>query len=53
MLYIFTGAILLIVSVVLDIIESTRSANKVIKYFFRLTPPFCFGEAVANLVVRK
>eukprot|EP01006_Ploeotia_vitrea_P052557 TRINITY_DN67703_c4_g1_i7.p1 TRINITY_DN67703_c4_g1~~TRINITY_DN67703_c4_g1_i7.p1 ORF type:complete len:613 (-),score=314.03 TRINITY_DN67703_c4_g1_i7:62-1711(-) len=52
MVYIMTGAILLIVSVILDIIESTRDANRVLKYFYRLIPSYCFGEALVNEIVR-
>lgn len=53
MVYILSGAILLIVSVVLDIIPSTRDANKTIKFFFRLIPNFCLGNGIAELQVRK
>jgi len=53
LVYIFSGAILLIVSIVLDIVPSTQSTNKVLKFFYRLLPNFCFGEAVAGMIVRE
>ena len=53
LVYIMAGAILLVVSIILDIIESTQDANKVLKYFYRLLPSFCFGEAFAALIVRE
>jgi ABC-type multidrug transport system ATPase subunit len=51
--YIFTGAILLIVSVVLFIIESTRDVNNHLRYVYRLLPNYCFGELLSNVIIRS
>lgn len=51
--YILTGAILVIVSVVLDIIPSTRDVNKSLKFIYRFLPNYCFGESLTNLIVRE
>jgi len=47
------SVILLIVEVVMDIIPSTHDLNYVLRFFYRLLPPFCFGEALAGTVMRK
>jgi ATP-binding cassette subfamily A (ABC1) protein 3 len=52
-LYILIGAFLLIASIILDIISSTKSVNKGLKWIYRLFPSFCFGESIASLVVRS
>ncbi len=50
----FVGSvILLIVSIVMDIIQSTQEINKVLKYIYRLFPPFCMGDAMVRLSARK
>jgi hypothetical protein len=38
---------------VMRFIESTKSANKVLLFFYRLLPSFCFGESISNLIIRK
>jgi len=53
LVYIMAGGILQVVSIVLDLISATRDANTVLKYFYRLMPSFCFGEAFASLIVRE
>jgi ATP-binding cassette subfamily A (ABC1) protein 3 len=51
--YIFVGALLLIVTIVMGIIPSTQSAAYNIKFFFRLAPSYCFGECIANILTRS
>ncbi|GAB5359398.1 hypothetical protein AAMO2058_000540400 [Amorphochlora amoebiformis] len=52
MLYIFTGCILLIASIIMDIIPTTKSANDKLKYVYRFVPSYSFGECVINLMTR-
>ncbi len=50
----FVGSVaLLIVSIVMDILSSTKELNKSLKYIYRLFPPFCMGDAVARLAIRN
>jgi ATP-binding cassette subfamily A (ABC1) protein 3 len=51
--YIFTGALLLIATIVLGIISSTRAAVFHIRFVCRLIPSYCFGEVIANIIVRE
>ena len=43
------GLGLMITSFVLDVIESTRETNKILKQFFRLLPGFCLGNGLTAL----
>jgi len=52
MVYIFTGCILLIASIIMDIIPSTKDVNDDLKFVYRLVPSFAFGESVINLMTR-
>lgn len=54
MLFIFfiTGVILLVAGILLDFFESTRDVNTSLKYIYKLFPSYCFGEAIAALIVR-
>ena len=52
MVYIFSGAILLIASIVMDIIPSTKGINRKMKYFYRIVPSYAFGECLINLMTR-
>jgi len=53
-IYLFTGGILEIVSIVLAIIPSTKDLMKnVLVYLFRLLPNFCLADALSNLIIRK
>lgn len=51
--YIFAGALLLIATIVLSIIESTKDIAYHIKFVCRLIPSYCFGECIANIIVRE
>ena len=50
--YIFVGALVLIATIVLSIISSTKAAAWHIKFVCRLVPSYCFGECIANIIVR-
>ena len=43
---------LVLLSLILDIIPSTRSLNATLKFFYRLLPPFCLGEIISGLSSR-
>ena len=51
--YIFAGALLLIATIVLSIIESTKDIAYHIKFVCRLIPSYCFGECIANIIIRE
>ena len=46
MAYIFVGALLLIASSFLNIVDSTKDINAKLLFIYRIFPSFCFGEAV-------
>ncbi|EQC39389.1 hypothetical protein SDRG_03591 [Saprolegnia diclina VS20] len=43
------GTVLITVSTVLDIVESTKTANKTLKFFWRLSPLYCIGGGLNAL----
>ncbi|OQR83993.1 ATP-binding Cassette (ABC) Superfamily, partial [Thraustotheca clavata] len=45
------GTVLMTVSVVLDTIESSKDANKVLKFFWRISPLFCVGNSLNELSI--
>eukprot|EP01062_Namystynia_karyoxenos_P054875 TRINITY_DN4545_c1_g2_i1.p1 TRINITY_DN4545_c1_g2~~TRINITY_DN4545_c1_g2_i1.p1 ORF type:complete len:2056 (+),score=688.77 TRINITY_DN4545_c1_g2_i1:111-6278(+) len=48
-----TGFILVIGSNILDLIDSTKDANKTLKYFYRLVPSYCLGDGIIALGMRQ
>lgn len=43
------GVVLMVVSFILDVIsDSSKSANKVLKFFWRLSPLYCLGSGLLN-----
>ncbi|ETO60198.1 hypothetical protein F444_21574 [Phytophthora nicotianae P1976] len=47
------GVVLMIVSYILDVIESTESVNSVLKYLWRLSPLFDLGNGLLSLVLNE
>ncbi|OWZ19521.1 ABC transporter [Phytophthora megakarya] len=47
------GVVLTIVSYILDVIESTKSVNSVLKYFWRFSPLFDLGNGLLSLVLNE
>nr|CCA22574.1 PREDICTED: similar to Stromal antigen 1 putative [Albugo laibachii Nc14] len=47
------GLGLLIVSFVLDIFESSRGVNEILKFLYRLSPLYCLGAGLLNLSVHE
>ncbi|KAK6124844.1 hypothetical protein DH2020_041412 [Rehmannia glutinosa] len=53
LIHFFTGLILMAISFIMGIIESTRQANSLLKNFFRLSPGFCFADGLASLALLR
>ncbi|XP_050230528.1 ABC transporter A family member 1 isoform X2 [Mercurialis annua] len=49
----FTGLILMVISFIMGLIETTASANNVLKNFFRVSPGFCFADGLASLALLR
>ncbi|KAG7379409.1 ATP-binding cassette sub- A member 12 [Phytophthora pseudosyringae] len=47
------GVVLMIVSYILDVIESTKSVNSVLKFIWRLSPLFDLGNGLLSLVLNE
>uniref|UniRef100_K3W614 ABC transporter domain-containing protein n=1 Tax=Globisporangium ultimum (strain ATCC 200006 / CBS 805.95 / DAOM BR144) TaxID=431595 RepID=K3W614_GLOUD len=47
------GVILMVVSFILDVIGSSQAANKVLKFFWRLSPLFNLGSGLLNLSLQE
>ncbi|EEY56081.1 ATP-binding Cassette (ABC) Superfamily [Phytophthora infestans T30-4] len=47
------GVVLMIVSYILDVIESTKSVNSVLKFVWRLSPLFDLGNGLLSLVLNE
>ncbi|KAG1703615.1 hypothetical protein DVH05_007559 [Phytophthora capsici] len=47
------GVVLMIVSYILDVIESTKSVNTVLKFIWRLSPLFDLGNGLLSLVLNE
>ncbi|KAE8985099.1 ATP-binding cassette sub-family A member 2 [Phytophthora rubi] len=47
------GVVLMIVSYILDVIESTESVNAVLKFIWRLSPLFDLGNGLLSLVLNE
>lgn len=51
--YLFTGGILMIVTIILSILPSTKDlAQNVLIYLFRILPNFCLADSLTNLITR-
>jgi hypothetical protein len=50
--YFLTGLLLMIVSFALQVLPSTQSIAKDLKYLFRLFPTFCLGDTLLQLAAR-
>jgi ATP-binding cassette subfamily A (ABC1) protein 3 len=51
LLYIFTGGVLNVISLILDSIPKLRATNDALKFVYRLLPNFAFSETVGNLIL--
>ena len=48
-----TGFVLVMLTTILDLIDSTKDASKVMKYIFRVVPSYCLGEGIIALSSRS
>ncbi|KAH9648600.1 ABC transporter A family member 1 [Citrus sinensis] len=53
LVHFFTGLILMVISFIMGLLETTRSANSLLKNFFRLSPGFCFADGLASLALLR
>ncbi|GFP92211.1 ABC transporter a family member 1 [Phtheirospermum japonicum] len=53
LVHFFTGLVLMVLSFIMGLLESTRHANSLLKNFFRLSPGFCFADGLASLALLR
>ncbi|CAK7342616.1 unnamed protein product [Dovyalis caffra] len=53
LVHFFTGLILMVISFIMGLIQTTASANNLLKNFFRLSPGFCFADGLASLALLR
>ncbi|GFY96206.1 ATP-binding cassette A1 [Actinidia rufa] len=53
LVHFFTGLILMVISFIMGMIQSTARANSFLKNFFRLSPGFCFADGLASLALLR
>ncbi|XP_051151534.1 ABC transporter A family member 1 isoform X2 [Andrographis paniculata] len=53
LVHFFTGLILMVLSFVMGLMESTSQANSHLKNFFRLSPGFCFADGLSSLALLR
>ncbi|KAL5708093.1 Phospholipid-transporting ATPase abca1 [Ranunculus cassubicifolius] len=53
LVHLFTGLILMVISFIMGVMETTKSANMVLKKYFRISPGFCFADGLASLALRR
>ncbi|KAG8371966.1 hypothetical protein BUALT_Bualt12G0017800 [Buddleja alternifolia] len=53
LVHFFTGLILMVISFIMGLINSTAHANSLLKNFFRLSPGFCFADGLASLALLR
>ncbi|KAJ6332061.1 hypothetical protein OIU76_010445 [Salix suchowensis] len=53
LVHFFTGLILMVISFIMGLMQTTASANNLLKNFFRLSPGFCFADGLASLALLR
>lgn len=53
LMQVFTGLILMVLSFIMGLINSTAHLNSLLKNFFRLSPGFCFADGLASLALLR
>ncbi|XP_048142031.1 LOW QUALITY PROTEIN: ABC transporter A family member 1 [Rhodamnia argentea] len=53
LVHVFTGLILMVISFIMGLIQTTRSTNDFLKNFFRVSPGFCFADGLASLALLR
>ncbi|KAH9621199.1 hypothetical protein KSS87_008655 [Heliosperma pusillum] len=53
LVHFFTGLILMVISFIMDVVETTAVANSYLKNVFRLSPGFCFADGLASLALLR
>ncbi|KAL9264205.1 ABC transporter A family member 1-like protein [Drosera capensis] len=49
----FTGLVLMVISFIMGLVQTTKSLNSLLKNFFRLSPGFCFADGLASLALLR
>ncbi|XAR68503.1 Maltose-transporting ATPase [Bertholletia excelsa] len=53
LVHFFTGLVLMAISFIMGLIETTANANTFLKNFFRISPGFCFADGLASLALLR
>ncbi|KAK9664352.1 hypothetical protein RND81_14G035600 [Saponaria officinalis] len=53
LVHFFTGLTLMVISFIMDVVETTAAANSYLKNVFRLSPGFCFADGLASLALLR
>ncbi|KAI4381515.1 hypothetical protein MLD38_007580 [Melastoma candidum] len=53
LIHFLSGLILMIISFIMGLIQSTTSTNNFLKNFFRISPGFCFADGLASLALLR
>lgn len=53
LVHFFTGLILMVISFIMGVMETTATANSYLKNIFRLSPGFCFADGLASLALLR
>uniref|UniRef100_A0A2P2LAL7 ABC transporter A family member 1 isoform X1 n=1 Tax=Rhizophora mucronata TaxID=61149 RepID=A0A2P2LAL7_RHIMU len=53
LVHFFSGLILMVISFIMGLIETTARANDYLKNFFRIAPGFCFADGLASLALLR
>lgn len=51
LIHFFSGLILMVISFIMGVIETTASTNSHLKNIFRISPGFCFADGLASLAL--
>ncbi|KAE9465926.1 hypothetical protein C3L33_02162, partial [Rhododendron williamsianum] len=53
LVHFFSGLILMVISFIMGMMETTAHTNSVLKNIFRLSPGFCFADGLASLALLR
>ncbi|XP_057982078.1 ABC transporter A family member 1 [Malania oleifera] len=53
LVHFFTGLVLMVISFIMGLIQTTTTLNSYLKIIFRLAPGFCFADGLASLALLR
>ncbi|XP_057535190.1 ABC transporter A family member 1 isoform X2 [Amaranthus tricolor] len=53
LVHFFTGLILMVISFIMGVMETTSNVNSYLKNIFRISPGFCFADGLASLALLR